>query len=80
MAQTNGTKNETHKDKLPSVADAQEVVVLQDDSDSVKDSQDIDEILSSLKTLLSTVEKLQKIRTEEVCRDYWECDSCADQG
>ncbi|MGG6266828.1 hypothetical protein [Leptolyngbya sp. AN10] len=33
-------------------------------SEAVKDPQDIDEILNSLKTLLSTVEKLQKVRQE----------------
>lgn len=33
-------------------------------SETVKDPQDIDEILNSLKTLLSTVEKLQKVRQE----------------
>jgi len=33
-------------------------------SEPVKDPQDIDEILNSLKTLLSTVEKLQKVRQE----------------
>lgn len=33
-------------------------------SNGAKDSQDIDEILNSLKTLLSTVEKLQKVRQE----------------
>ncbi|MBE9009850.1 hypothetical protein IQ250_06490 [Pseudanabaenaceae cyanobacterium LEGE 13415] len=32
--------------------------------EAVKDPQDIDEILNSLKTLLSTVEKLQKVRQE----------------
>lgn len=33
-------------------------------SNGAKDNQDIDEILNSLKTLLSTVEKLQKVRQE----------------
>lgn len=33
-------------------------------SNGAKENQDIDEILNSLKTLLSTVEKLQKVRQE----------------
>ncbi len=64
MAQTNGMKNEVRTDKLPSVANNQEAIAMQDSSDSIKENQDIDEILSSLKGLLSTVEKLQKIRQE----------------
>ena len=66
MAQTNGIKNEARADKLTSVANNQEpmAMAIEDLSDSAKDTQDIDEILSSLKGLLSTVEKLQKIRQE----------------
>ncbi|MBW4541097.1 MAG: hypothetical protein KME43_18455 [Myxacorys chilensis ATA2-1-KO14] len=49
--------------------DAQEPVAPEDVSgsdvfESVEDSQDVDSILNSLKTLLSSVEKLQKIRQE----------------
>ncbi|MDJ0736023.1 MAG: hypothetical protein QNJ47_18505 [Nostocaceae cyanobacterium] len=64
MAQTNGMKTQRDTEKLSSVADAQEVVTMQDSSETIKDSQDIDEILSSLKALLSTIEKLQKIRQD----------------
>lgn len=50
-------------------SDAQELVASEDASgsgvpESVEDIQDVDSILNSLKTLLSSVEKLQKIRQE----------------
>ena len=43
---------------------APEDVSESDGSESVEDIQDVDSILNSLKTLLSSVEKLQKIRQE----------------
>ncbi|ALF56509.1 hypothetical protein BCD64_10090 [Nostoc sp. MBR 210] len=62
MAKSNGAKGETT---------AQDVVTNTEDTDTVQDapapaesSQDIDEILNSLKALLSSVEKLQKVRQE----------------
>lgn len=38
--------------------------VAEEVAESVEDAQDVDSILNSLKTLLSTVEKLQKVRQE----------------
>ncbi len=64
MARTTGMKNETSAKESPPVSDTQEVVEIQDSSEPVEESQDIDDIFNSLKTLLSTVEKLQKIRQE----------------
>ncbi|MBD2454755.1 hypothetical protein H6G80_11760 [Nostoc sp. FACHB-87] len=62
MAKSNGAKGETT---------TQDVVTNTEDTDTVQDapapaesSQDIDEILNSLKALLSSVEKLQKVRQE----------------
>lgn len=37
---------------------------VEETQNSVEEAQDIDEILNSLKTLLSTVEKLQKVRQD----------------
>ncbi len=64
MARTTGMKNEASAQKSPPVSDTQEVVEIQDSSEPVEESQDIEDIFNSLKTLLSTVEKLQKIRQE----------------
>ncbi len=67
MARTNASKPEPQPE-LPMVSDLEE----EDSPDqapealpeSVEDAQDVDSILNSLKTLLSTVEKLQKVRQE----------------
>lgn len=77
MARPN-SKTETPVQESPAAtaqeSDAQDLVATEavsdsdesdsDESDSVEDIQDVDSILNSLKTLLSTVEKLQKIRQE----------------
>jgi DNA repair ATPase RecN len=63
MARTNGVKRETSAQELLSVSDTEDQVV-KNASEPVAEAQDIDEILNSLKTLLSTVEKLQKVRME----------------
>jgi hypothetical protein len=64
MAQKNSIKSEAPTEKLSSVEETQEVVEMEDTPETVEDSQGIDEILNSLKALLSTVEKLQKMRQE----------------
>jgi hypothetical protein len=64
MAQKNSIKSEAPTEKLPSVEETQDVIEIEDSPETVEDSQGIDEILNSLKGLLSTVEKLQKIRQE----------------
>jgi hypothetical protein len=72
MARSNGVKTETSAIELPAVSEVENTVTLdieetktiEDSPKSVEDAQDIDDILSSLKTLLSTVEKLQKVRQE----------------
>ncbi len=71
MPRTNARKEETTEPDAIADSEPQEVQdadleietpeVL---SEPVADPQDIDEILNSLKTLLSTVEKLQKVRQE----------------
>ncbi|MBD2344127.1 hypothetical protein [Anabaena subtropica] len=57
MAKPNGVKSETAQE-LPTVLEND------NSSEPVEDTQDIDHILNSLKSLLSTVEKLQKVRQE----------------
>ncbi|MCC2691609.1 hypothetical protein [Nodularia sp. LEGE 04288] len=64
MAQSNGVKNQTSAQELPPVSDIQDPVASEAQGELVADVQDIDGILNSLKTLLSSVEKLQKIRQE----------------
>ena len=64
MAQSNGVKNQTSAQELPPVSDNQDPVASEAQGELVADVQDIDSILNSLKTLLSSVEKLQKIRQE----------------
>ncbi|TVP68201.1 MAG: hypothetical protein EA343_00120 [Nodularia sp. (in: Bacteria)] len=64
MAQSNGVKNQTSAQELPTVSDIQDPVASEAQGELVADVQDIDGILNSLKTLLSSVEKLQKIRQE----------------
>ncbi|WP_414553191.1 hypothetical protein [Anabaena sp. CCY 0017] len=64
MAQSNGVKNQTSAQELPTISDIQDPVASEAQGELVADVQDIDGILNSLKTLLSSVEKLQKIRQE----------------
>ncbi|WP_088243488.1 hypothetical protein [Calothrix rhizosoleniae] len=64
MARTNGMKSEASAKELTSVSDTQDVVEIQDVSEFPEDTQDIESIFNSLKALLTTVEKLQKIRQE----------------
>jgi len=62
MTQINGVKTEPNA-ILPSVADAEDAVTLEE-SEPLEDALDIDDILNSLKVLLSSLEKLQKVRQE----------------
>jgi hypothetical protein len=64
MAQSNRVKTEISTQELPTVSDIEQPVTIEDSAEPVEDVQDIDGILNSLKTLLSTVEKLQKVRQE----------------
>jgi flagellar motility protein MotE (MotC chaperone) len=64
MIKSNRAKTETSEQELPSVSDIEDPVTLKEESEAEEDAQDIDGILNSLKTLLSTVEKLQKVRQE----------------
>ncbi|BAY93200.1 MULTISPECIES: hypothetical protein [unclassified Tolypothrix] len=64
MAKTNAAKSETPVEESPAVADNEETTTVEDTPQAAEDSQDIDEILNSLKALLSAVEKLQKVRQE----------------
>ncbi|BAT54677.1 hypothetical protein NOS3756_36490 [Nostoc sp. NIES-3756] len=57
MAKPNGVKSET-------VQESNTELDIENLPEAVEDTQDIDNILNSLKALLSTVEKLQKIRQE----------------
>ena len=66
MAQTNGIKNEACTDKLTFVVNNQEAMAMEGLCDSTNETQEMDDILSSLKGLLPKLEKLQKIR-QEVC-------------
>ncbi|MEH1849491.1 MAG: hypothetical protein V7L25_32085 [Nostoc sp.] len=63
MARSNGVKNETSAQELPTISD-KDTVTIEDSPESVEDTQDIDDILNSLKSLLSNLEKLQKVRQE----------------
>ncbi len=63
MTQINAVKIETDAD-MPSVSDAEEIITLKDSSASVEEALGIDDILNSLKALLSALEKLQKVRQE----------------
>ena len=75
MARTHSDKTETPTQELPVVSDLKEVdpqdteaideVVPEVEAvPEAEDTQSVDSILNSLKTLLSTVEKLQKVRQE----------------
>jgi hypothetical protein len=64
MARTNGVKTETSAHVSPVISDSEDTVTIKDSSEQLEDTQNIDEILNSLKTLLSSVEKLQKVRQE----------------
>ncbi|MBD2414329.1 hypothetical protein FACHB389_28585 [Nostoc calcicola FACHB-389] len=63
MARSNGIKSETSAQELPTTSD-QDTVTIEEELESVEGGQDIDDILNSLKSLLSSVEKLQKVRQE----------------
>ncbi|MEH1833803.1 MAG: hypothetical protein V7L29_17455 [Nostoc sp.] len=63
MARSNGVKNETSAQELPTISD-KDTVTIEDSPESIEDTQDIDDILNSLKSLLSNLEKLQKVRQE----------------
>lgn len=68
MARTNGSKTEqvteppVEEDAV--AAEVEETTAIADEPEPVADTQDIDDSLNALKTLLSTVEKLQKVRQE----------------
>ena len=69
MARTNSSKTETPVQESTEIsdlkeADPQATAPAEELAESVDDIQDVDSILNSLKTLLNTVEKLQKIRQE----------------
>jgi hypothetical protein len=72
MARTNGAKTELAVEESPVVVDFDEAAAIVavniddpvGDSEPATDPQDIDGILNALKTLLSSVEKLQKVRQE----------------
>ncbi|MEH2404026.1 MAG: hypothetical protein V7K18_19065 [Nostoc sp.] len=67
MARSNGVKNETSAQELPTISDNDTVTIedsLEDSAEPAEDVQDIDDILNSLKSLLTNLEKLQKVRQE----------------
>jgi hypothetical protein len=64
MIKSNKVKTETSAQDLPGVSDEEDTVTVEEEPEAVEDAQDIDEIVNSLKGLLSTVEKLQKSRQE----------------
>ncbi len=69
MARSNSSKPETPVPELSVTSDPedstpQDAEVTEEMTGSVEDIQDVDSILNSLKMLLSTVEKLQKVRQE----------------
>jgi hypothetical protein len=69
MTKANVVKSETSVEESPVeessvVSDNEDTTTVQNTPQKVESSQDIDEILNSLKALLSSVEKLQKVRQE----------------
>lgn len=68
MARTNGVKTETIIEEDLEMDEAEEETIADSDADSDTaaglDTQDIEDSLNALKTLLTTVEKLQKVRQE----------------
>lgn len=64
MVRTNGGKTEPSAQELPAVVELEETVVAEGPVETGKDTQDIEDSLNALKTLLSAVEKLQKVRQE----------------
>ncbi|MEA5506513.1 hypothetical protein VB735_26105 [Halotia wernerae UHCC 0503] len=64
MAQKNGVTAGTSAQELTTVSDVEESVTIDNSPEPGEDVQDIDEILNSLKALLSTVDKLQKVRQD----------------
>ncbi|AFY49617.1 hypothetical protein Nos7524_3843 [Nostoc sp. PCC 7524] len=64
MAKANGVKNETSVQDSPIVSDTGDTVTDQNTPEILENTQDIDEVINSLKALLSSVEKLQKVRQE----------------
>ncbi len=69
MARSNSGKSELSALESSVISDPEEsnpqdTEVPEEVAESVEDAQDVDSILNSLKTLLNTVEKLQKVRQE----------------
>lgn len=68
MARTNGSKTEQVTEQpleeVSTAAELEETAAITDEAESIADTQDIDDSLNALKVLLSTVEKLQKVRQE----------------
>lgn len=64
MAKSNGAKSGTTAQEAPVDADTEDTATISDAPEPGENAQDIDEILNSLKALLSSVEKLQKVRQE----------------
>jgi Ran GTPase-activating protein (RanGAP) involved in mRNA processing and transport len=64
MIKTNAVKSENSAQELPTILEDEEVVTVEESTAPVEDSQNIDEVVNSLKGLLSALEKLQKVRLE----------------
>ena len=75
MARAHADKTESPAQELPVISDPKEIdpqdteaideeMPEVEEVPEVEDTQNVDSILNSLKTLLSTVEKLQKVRQE----------------
>ena len=64
MVKPNAVKSETSAQELPTVSNNEDTATVTDSSAPVEDTQNIDEIVNSLKSLLSALEKLQKVRQE----------------
>jgi Fic family protein len=64
MVQKNGVKTETPPAELAEVIDLEEVTPTKATPEPASDAQEVEDSLTALKTLLGTVEKLQKVRQE----------------
>jgi Fic family protein len=64
MAQKNGVKTETPPAELSEVIDLEEATTTKATPEPTSDAQEVEDSLNALKALLSTVEKLQKVRQE----------------
>lgn len=68
MARTNGGKTEQVVQEAPAIAELEPAGATTDSPepspDAIADPHNLDDSLNALKTLLSTVEKLQKVRQE----------------